>query len=123
MYTDDRPDIELERDRMQGIARDNYYFELNKSIPDQPFATEPENAFKISEIVKRLIRQGGGRALYYNHQIYWDMDLEEARAEATLDVIIPEGWDEPITDLDQVQVDGHAPGMHEYEIMVKLSES
>lgn len=115
----DRSDIALARDKQQGIARDNYYRDLNQGIPDQPFAESRENGIAVSDIVKRLVRQGGGKALYYNHQIFWDMDLNDAREQACLEVITPENWDEPITELEQIDINGYNKG-HEYEINVSL---
>lgn len=122
MYGEDRPDMQLEHDRSEGAKRDNYYADLNKPVPEQPFADSDETAKPVSQIVKDLVRQGGGKALYYNHQIYWDMELSEARQEASLDAITPDGWDTPVTELEQINVDGHAPGEHEYEITVEVYE-
>ena len=117
---EDRPDIMLARDIQEGIKRDNYYQDLNQDIPAQEYAASKESGIPVSEIVKRLIKQGGGRSLYYNHQIFWDMELQEAREEACISAITPDGWDTPITDSEQILVDGHSKG-HEYEIIVQLS--
>lgn len=114
----DRPDIELARDKQEGIKKDNYWANFNKPIPEQPFAKD-ESGLKVSEIVKSLVKKGGGRALYYNHQIFWDMDLLQAREEACLDCIIPEGWDDALTGLEQINVEGNNKG-HEYEILVEI---
>lgn len=120
-WNSERPDMQLEHDRQQGIIADNYAAELNKEIPEQPFASEGEG-FKVSEIVKNLTRKGGGRALYYNHQIEWDMELEDAREAASFDAVIntPSGFDAP-PDMEQIQVSGHSKG-HEYEIIVEIFE-
>lgn len=114
----DRDDIALERDRQQGVMRDNYYAEISQSIPDQSFAQM--GGIKISSIVRALVSKGGGKALYYNHQIEWGMSLEEARQEVCLECLIPDGWDTPVTGLDQVLVEGHTPQAHEYEIQVSV---
>lgn len=120
-WNNERPDMQLERDRSHGTIRDNVAAEQNKPIPDQPFASEGEG-FKISEIVKKLAQKGGGSALYYNHQIEWNMELAEAAQEVTLNAITPDGWDSPLTGLEQINAHGHAPGMHEYEITVEIFE-
>lgn len=117
---EDRVDIMLARDIQEGIKRDNYYRDLNQDIPAQEYADSKNSGIPVSEIVKRLIKQGGGRSLYYNHQIFWDMELEDAREEACISAIIPDGWDTPITELEQILVDGHSKG-HEYEIIVQLA--
>lgn len=117
---EDRTDIMLARDIQEGIKRDNYYRDLSQEVPAQEYANSQESGIPVSQIVKNLAHQGGGRSLYYNHQIFWDMDLEEAREEACISAIIPDGWDTPITDSEQILVDGHSKG-HEYEIIVQLA--
>jgi hypothetical protein len=115
----ERDDIALERDRSQGQATDNYYAKFNNPIPDAPFA-KVGKGFKVSEIVKNLVQKGGGSACYFNHQIEWDVELEDARQEAAIDAIIPDGWDTPLTELEQIDVVGRAAYMNQYQIEVRL---
>ncbi len=115
------PREELERDRQQEVIFENYWNNFNKEIPDQPYA-EAGKGIKVSEIVKDLIAEGGGRALYYNHQIEWDISLCDAMEEAAIDCIVPEGWDEPVTSLEQIDVTGRNLG-HQYEITVLLYDA
>jgi hypothetical protein len=115
----ERDDIALEQDKQQGIARDNAANNLNRILPDMPFAESGEG-LKVSDIVKNLVQRGGGQALYFNHQIEWDMDLGEAKENAALTCIIPEGWNEPVTSSDQIVVDG-SPRADQYEITITLA--
>ena len=112
------PSEELARDRQQEIIKENYWNNFNKEIPEQPYA-ESGKGNKVSEIVKKLVARGGGKALYYNHQIEWDMDLSDAREEAAIDCIIPDSHDTPVTSIEQIDVTGRNLG-HEYEITVLL---
>lgn len=112
---------ELEQDHQQEIITENYWNNFNKEIPEQPYAEEGEGK-KVSEIVKNLVAKSGGKALYYNHQIEWDMDLCEAREAASIDCIVPKNWDEPVTSIEQIDVTGRNLG-HEYEITVLLYDS
>lgn len=120
----DRDDIVLAKDRQQSQLRENVYRDQMKSfgIPDQPYAESAEQGIPISEIVKRLVEQGGGCSLYYNHQIFWDIKLHEAREYACISAITPDGWDTPVTELEQLVVEGCGDG-HEYEISVELYAS
>ncbi len=77
----DRDDIALARDKQQGTIRENVRRDQSLEIPDQPFAESAEEGIAVSEIVKRLVRQGRGKALYYNHQIFW---AEAARGDGEL---------------------------------------
>lgn len=112
---------QIAQDRQQETITENYWNNFNKEMPEQPYAKEGEGK-KVSEIVKNLIAKSGGTALYYNHQIEWDMDLGEAREAASIDCIVPFDWDEPVTSIEQIDVTGRNLG-HEYEITVMVYDS
>lgn len=117
----DRDDILLAKDRDQSRIRENVYKDQMRSfdVSSLDYAKNEEDGIPISKIVKHLVQRGGGQRLYYNNQIFWDMELQEAREEACISAITPDGWDEPVTELEQIVVDGRGDG-HEYEISVEL---
>lgn len=115
----ERKDIALEFDRQQDQIRENYNNRFHIPISDCPFAEEGEGDVKISEIVESLAQRGGGRALYYNHQIEWDVSLEDAIDDLLLKAIYPDGWDYPLADSEDILIDERDLG-HEFEITVTL---
>lgn len=114
----DRTDMALAHDKAEGLIRDKVADRLRGQDFDNPFGDE--SAKPVSQIVRDLALSGGGRALYFNHQIFWDVEnLEDAKDQILLEVVTPEGWDEPLVDSDKMQVCGESKG-HEYEILVEL---
>lgn len=109
----ERDDIALANDRMQGVMMDNYSARFNKPIPDAEFSEDGLQAF---EICKNLVKKGGGRALYYKHQLNWDLP-ENVESEIAILAIEPEGWDSPVTDSENIDIQVNDLG-HEVEITV-----
>ena len=115
----DRPDIQLERDRQQGIRSDNYWKKFHEQPPIPEFSSDPES-LSISQIVRNLILKGGGKALYYKDQIFWDKDsISDAIDDLCLECLIPEDWEEPLTSQDQISYHELDKG-HEYEIILEI---
>ncbi|GAC1456878.1 MAG: hypothetical protein NVS2B14_00170 [Chamaesiphon sp.] len=114
----ERPDIALEHEKSESQKRENYWNQFNKSYPEPKYATE-ESGIKISEIVLNLFKKGGGSALYYEEQIYFNMDTHEAVEDALLSAITPEGWDSPITEWEQVNYNLSSHG-GEVEIIIEI---
>lgn len=112
----ERPDMQLEHDRSEGIKRDNWRKNFDKPIPEANFS---ETGKPVSEIVQELVAKGGGSALYFKEQICWDMGLREAAVEACLAAIVPEGWDTPLVSSENITVDSRDTG-HQFQIYVEL---
>lgn len=120
-YDNERPDMVLERDRNFETITANRAKEQNPvSTGNVPFADENgEGTRKVSEIIESLLAKGG-RGLYLNSQIFWDMDIHDALDEALIKAITPEGHDSPVTSSEQVNVLGWRNGHCEYEFLVEI---
>ena len=106
MYTveNDRPDIQRSYWRDQGKKIDNYYNKMRIDIPIASYAKDAEGATRLSDVVKRLVRQGGGDALYDKQNLFLDIDWDEIEEYIALQVITPDGWDHPLVNSEDIVV-------------------
>ena len=106
MYTveNDRPDIQRSYWRDQGEKIDNYYNKMRIDIPIASYAKDAEGATRLSDVVKRLVRQGGGDALYDKQNLFLDIDWDEIEEYIALQVITPDGWDHPLVNSEDIVV-------------------
>lgn len=93
----------LEKDRQEGMIRDNKCRSRHQSIPISKYATD--GAIKLSQVVKTLFLKGGGIANYNKEQLTIDVDLSEWRNELAIMALIPEGFDSPVTEQEQINID------------------
>jgi hypothetical protein len=78
----DRSDIALEKDRSEGTKIDNYYAGMSRPLPEP---TISENAYPITEIVKRLIQEGKNEINLQLQTVEWDVEtIHEAVLEACI---------------------------------------
>lgn len=111
----------LSKDRSEGIIRENYDKKIHQIIPTPDYANEGKG-IKLSEITRNLLRKGGGIGCYNIEQIEWDIDLAEIRQELSIDAITPDGWDYPVTSIEQIDIDVISNGTT-FNILVELFES
>ena len=106
MYTvdNDRPDIQRAYWRDQGEKIDNYYNKMRIDIPIASYAKDAEGATRLSDVVKRLVRQGGGDALYDKQNLFLDIDWDEIEEYIALQVITPKGWSHPLVNSEDIVV-------------------
>ena len=106
MYTvdNDRPDIQRSYWRDQGEKIDNYYNKMRIDVPIASYAKDAEGATRLSDVVTRLVRQGGGDALYDKQHLFLDIDWQEIEEYIALQVITPDGWDHPLVDSENIVV-------------------
>ena len=106
MYTveNDRPDIQRSYWRDQGEKIDNYYNKMRIDIPIASYAKDAEGATRLSDVVKRLVRQGGGDALYDKQNLFLDIDWDEIEEYIALQVITPKGWSHPLVNSEDIVV-------------------
>lgn len=74
MYTidNDRPDIQRAYWQDQSEKIDNYYDKMRRNVPIASYAEDAGGAIKLSDVVTKLVRQGGGDALYdKQHSIFF----------------------------------------------------
>lgn len=123
-YQEGFPKINLANDRQQGAMRDNTRFQ----VIDQEIAAKDaqqwgdESSTPLSQIIERLIADGGGSYLDTISEIYKDRSPEEiAEAIALRADLVPDGWEEPITSDEQIYVVTSLRG-DQYEIEVRVFE-
>ena len=106
MYTveNERPDIQRAYWRDQGQKIDSYYDKMRIDIPIASYAKDAEGATRLSDVVKRLVRQGGGDALYDKQHLFLDIDWDEIEEYIALQVITPDGWDHPLVNSEDIVV-------------------
>ena len=106
MYTvdNDRPDIQRSYWRVQSEKTENYYDKMRIDVPIASYAEDAEGATKLSDVVKRLVRQGGGDALYDKQHLFLDIDWQEIEEYIALQVITPNGWDHPLVNSEDIVV-------------------
>ena len=75
----------------QDIISENKENERFKPIPDPDYSTNPDIGFSITELCKKLIEEGGGRALYFRYQINWDIDYSDLKEELLCQAINVDG--------------------------------
>ena len=93
MYTvdNDRPDIQKAYWRDQGQKIDNYHDKMRIDAPIASYAQDAEGATKLSDVVTKLVHQGGGDALYDKQHLFLDIDWNEIEEYIALQVITPNG--------------------------------
>ena len=106
MYTveNDRPDIQRSYWRLEGEKTENYYDKMRIDVPIASYAEDAEGATKLSDVVKRLVRQGGGDALYDKQNLFLDIDWDEIEEYIALQVITPDGWDHALVNSEDIVV-------------------
>ena len=106
MYTvdNDRPDIQKAYWRDQGQKIENYYDKMRTDVPIASYAENAEEATKLSDVVTKLVHQGGGDALYDKQHLHLDINWDEIEEYITLQVITPNGWDHPLVNSEDIVV-------------------
>lgn len=89
--------------RDQEQKPDNYY---NEKRIDVPIASseDAEGATKLSDVVIKLVHQGGGNALYDKQYLFLDIDWDEIEEYIALQIITPDGWDHPLVNSEDIVV-------------------
>ena len=100
----DRPDIQRAYWRHQGEKTDNYYDKMRTDVPIASYAEDAMGTIKLSDVVTKLVQQGGGDALYDKQHLFLDINWEEIEEYIALQVITPNGWDHPLTNSEDVVV-------------------
>ena len=101
--------IQLAFDRSQGQIKDNQEksrLATSEFIAKaQDWGTPGDEAVEWSEIIENLIKKGGGRWLGAKSSIYRHHELDQIIDQICMIAsIIPDGWEEPITAQEQVEV-------------------
>ena len=106
MYTVDNDRLNIQRSywRDQGEKIDNYYNKMRIDVPIASYAKDAEGATRLSDVVKRLVRQGGGDALYDKQHLFLDIDWDEIEEYIALQVITPKGWSHPLVNSEDIVV-------------------
>jgi hypothetical protein len=122
----DRPDIQLSRDRAQGMMRDNFYngqIDQELAMSDfQVWGIPDDDSTGWSNIIEELVSNGGGRWLGSKSSIYQDYSISDIIEQIViLASIVPDSWDTPITGTEQIQVDVQIRP-DQVEIQVRLLE-
>ena len=106
MYSidNDRPDIQKAYWRAQGQKIDNYYDKMRIDVPIAFYAEDAMGTIKLSDVVTKLVRQGGGDALYDKQHLFLDIDWDEIEEYIVLQVITPDGWDHPLVNSEDIVV-------------------
>jgi hypothetical protein len=74
---------------------------------DIPIASYAENAIgtvKLSDVVIKLVHQGGGDALYDKGHLFLDIDWDEIEEYIACKAITPDGWDHPLVSSEDIVV-------------------
>ena len=100
----DRPDIQKAYWRVQGQKIDNYYDKMRIDVPIASYAEDAMGTIKLSDVVTKLVRQGGGDALYDKQHLFLDIDWDEIEEYIVLQVITPDKWNHPLTDSEDIVV-------------------
>jgi hypothetical protein len=79
-----------------------------------------ENRIKLSKIVENLVKRGGGKAVYYNRHIEWDINRNAE--EITLKITTPKGQIRPATEIEKIALIEQKTEMHQYLITVEVEE-
>ena len=106
MYTvdNDRPDIQKAYWRSEGEKIDNYHDKMRIDVPIVSYAQDAEGATKLSDVVTKLVHQGGGDALYDKQHLFLDIDWDEIEEYIACKVITPDGWDHPLVNSEDIVV-------------------
>lgn len=90
--------------RDQEQKPDNYYNKMRIDVPIASYAENAKGAIKLSDVVTKLVHQGGGDALYDKQHLFLDIDWDEIEEYIALQVITPDGWDHPLVDSEDIVV-------------------
>jgi hypothetical protein len=106
MYTidNDRPDIQKAYWQDQGKKTDNYYNKMRIDVPIASYAENAKGVTKLSDVVTRLVHQGGGTVLYNKQHLFLDIDWDQIEEYIALQTITPNGWDHPLTNSEDIVV-------------------
>lgn len=110
----------LAKDRDLGMIRDNKFNQFHDEKPVANFATK--DGIKLSEVVKVLFLKGGGIAYYNKEQLVMDTELSDIRQELAVMALIPNGFDSPVTEEEQINIDIVDNGMS-VDIRVEVFEN
>ena len=124
MYSvdNDRPDIQRAYWRDQGQKIDNYYDKMRITVPIAAYAENAIGTVKLSDVVIKLVHQGGGDALYDKQNLFLDIDWNEIEEYIALQVITPNGWDHPLTNSEDIVVT-HINDYCNCDMIVELFDS
>lgn len=103
MYSidNDRPNIQRAYWRNQGQKTDNYYDKMRIDVPIASYAEDGIGTIKLSDVVTKLVRQGGGDALQH---LFLDIDWDEIEEYIALQAITPNEWDHPLVNSEDIVV-------------------
>jgi len=118
----DRPDIQKAYWRDQGQKIDNYYDDMRTDVPIASYAEDAEGATKLSDVVTKLVHQGGGDALYDKQHLFLDIDWDEIEEYIALQVITPKGCSHPLVNSGDIVVT-HISDYIMCDLSVKLYSS
>jgi hypothetical protein len=106
MYTidNDRPDIQKVYWQNQGKKTDNYCNKMRIDVPIASYAEDGIGTIKLSDVVTRLVHQGGGDALYDKQHLFLDIDWDQIEEYIALQIITPNGWDRPLVNSENIVV-------------------
>jgi hypothetical protein len=106
MYSIDneRPDMQRAYWRNEGQKKENYYNKMRTDIPIASYAENAEGVTKLSDVVTKLVHQGGGTALYNKQHLFLDIDWDQIEEFIALQTITPNGWDHPLTNSEDIVV-------------------
>lgn len=90
--------------RDQEQKPNNYYNEKRIDVPIASYAEDAEGATKLSDVVIKLVHQGGGNALYDKQYLFLDIDWDEIEEYIALQIITPDGWDHPLVNSEDIVV-------------------
>ena len=100
----DRLDIQRAYWRDQGEKIEKYYDKMRRNVPIASYAEDAIGTIKLSDVVTRLVHQGGGDALYDKQHLFLDIDWNEIEEYIAVQVITPNGWDHPLVNSEDIVV-------------------
>ena len=118
----DRPDIQKAYWQNQGEKIENYYNEKRIDVPIASYAENAEGAIKLSDVVTKLVHQGGGDALHDKQHLFLDINWDALEEYIALQVITPNGWNHPLTNSEDIVVT-HTSDYCMCDISVELFDS
>ena len=106
MYSidNDRPGIQRAYWRDQGEKIEKYYDKMRIDVPIASYAEDAIGTIKLSDVVKKLVQQGGGDALYDKQHLFLDVNWDEIEEYIALQIITPDGWDYPLVNSEDIVV-------------------
>ena len=100
----DRLDIQRAYWQDQGEKIEKYYDKMRRNVPIASYSEDVIGTIKLSDVVKKLVQQGGGDALYDKQHLFLDVNWDEIEEYIALQVITPDGWDHPLVDSENIVV-------------------